>query len=64
MLGCENTNVEPLQLVTYENCQYFDTHHDAGTLHLESRGVVAEKPRRIATVFVYLTTLPEGVGHT
>ena len=54
-------------MVSYTRGQKFDLHHDAGTLM--ANGTVlgedeAGTPRRLVTVFVYLTTMPENVGCT
>ena len=63
LVGMTEIFVEPLQIVRYKEGQFFDTHHDAGTL-LEDGNVDLVAPRRIATLFLYLNTLPEGQGHT
>ncbi len=39
-------------------------HHDAGILDMDTGTVEITEPRRIATFFVYLNTLPNGIGHT
>eukprot|EP00968_Pinguiococcus_pyrenoidosus_P013360 scaffold1220_cov259-Pinguiococcus_pyrenoidosus.AAC.32 len=65
MLGLSAEYVEPLQIVSYTEGQHFDIHHDAGTWNEETETIEGcTRPRRIATIFVYLNTLPEGQGHT
>lgn len=64
MIGAQTDNVEPIQIVTYTEGQRFDLHHDAGSLDVETGKVEIVPPRRIATFFVYLNTLPLGIGHT
>ena len=63
LLGVSADVIEPLQIVSYRNGQKFDLHHDAGTMISESEIEIVH-PRRLATLFVYLNTLPEGEGHT
>ena len=65
LLGLVAHNTEPLQIVSYTEGQHFDVHHDAGTLD-EDTGEVDGPcvPRRVATIFAYLNSLPEGEGHT
>ncbi|CAE8676557.1 unnamed protein product, partial [Polarella glacialis] len=62
-LGLPACNVEPLQVVAYTGGQEFKEHHDIGTLAADG-SVEAVAPRRLATIFVYLNTLPMGQGHT
>ena len=65
LCGLPADNGEPFQLVAYKDGQFFETHHDLGTLS-DDGGAVAHDggPRRLATVFVYLNTLPRGQGAT
>jgi hypothetical protein len=63
LIGIGSEYVEPLQIVSYTNGQQFKVHHDAGTLH-DCGDVELVAPRRIATLFVYLNSLPERQGHT
>jgi hypothetical protein len=63
LIGVGSEYVEPLQIVSYTEGQQFKVHHDAGTL-LDDGSVEIVSPRRMATLFVYLNTLPEGQGHT
>lgn len=63
LLGYASTHSEPLQIVHYTEGQFFDTHHDVGTL-MEDGSVEALPPLRVATFFVYLNSLPEGCGCT
>ena len=63
LVGMNNLFVEPLQIVRYREGQFFDVHHDAGTL-LDDGSVELVAPRRFATLFLYLNTLPKGQGHT
>lgn len=63
LVGVSSDFVEPLQIVSYTQNQYFTEHHDAGTLHEDST-VTMIQPRRLATLFIYLNTLPHGQGHT
>lgn len=62
-VGYPGDHCEPLQCVSYTDGQYFNLHHDMGTL-LDDGSVEAVAPRRIATLFVYLNTLPDGEGCT
>jgi len=72
LVGLPSDYVEPLQVVTYTNGQRFDLHHDSGILKgggdEDGGGEVTvsapQGPKRLVTLFVYLNTLPEGVGHT
>ena len=50
--------------MSYTHGQYFNLHHDAGTLDDEDLIVEMVAPPRIITLFIYLNTLPEGQGHT
>jgi prolyl 4-hydroxylase len=63
LVGMAQSFVEPLQIVRYKEGQFFDVHHDAGTL-LDDGSVELVAPRRFATLFLYLNTLPDGQGHT
>lgn len=60
-MGAPTDFVEPLQVVSYINGQSFGLHHDSGEVD-DSGGVSFSAPRRIATVFVYLSTLKEDEG--
>jgi len=64
LIGISSQNIEPLQIVSYRDGQKFDTHHDAGTYNEDDGEVELVSPRRYATLFVYLNTLPSGQGHT
>jgi len=64
ILGLTSNHVEPLQVVHYTNGAEFKLHHDAGTLDENDHSIEIVEPKRIVTFFVYLNTLPEGVGHT
>ena len=51
--------------VAYRDGQFFETHHDLGTLSDDGAYVTHEGgTRRLATLFVYLNTLPRGQGAT
>lgn len=63
IVGVPASNVEPLQVVSYTKGQQFKLHHDAGSLE-EDGSVEVVEPRRIATLFVYLNSMPKGHGHT
>ena len=63
LVGLRPEYLEPLQIVSYSQGQYFRLHHDAGTL-LDSGEVEPVEPRRLVTLFVYLNSLPKGQGHT
>merc|ERR1719482_1343330 len=63
MIGLPSTHVEPLQVVAYRDGQYFEEHHDMGTLN-DDGSITAGTPRRLVTFFVYLNSLPQGEGHT
>ncbi len=64
LIGITQELVEPLQIVSYKDGQLFDTHHDAGTYDDATGNVELVLPRRYATLFVYLNTLPDGQGCT
>ena len=64
VLSSHQKYIEPLQIVSYCKGQYFETHHDAGTLSDEADSVEMVRPVRLVTLFVYLNNLPEGQGHT
>lgn len=63
MVGLHTECMEPIQIVSYKRGQYFNVHHDGGTL-LESGEVDAVGVRRFVTFFVYLNSLPAGQGET
>ena len=62
--GVPWVNIEPMQIVSYTKGQYFNVHHDAGDYDEESGRVTLAEPCRIATIFVYLNDLPDGIGRT
>jgi hypothetical protein len=64
MIGALQDSVDPIQIVTYTDGQGFGLHHEAGTLDTATRMMEIVNPRRIATFFVYLNTLPWGIAHT
>lgn len=53
-----------MQIIRYQKGQSFTTHHDAGTLNIDTGNIELVYPRRIATLFVYLNDCPYGQGHT
>ena len=68
---------EPLQVVSYTDGQKFDFHHDLGVLEESDQGcdangtrapglsvTVGQGPERLVTFFIYLNSLPRGVGST
>ena len=66
LLGCwSTTSVEALQLVRYQEEQFFGVHHDMGDYN-EETGQVALPPkswyskRRVVTLFCYLNDVEEG----
>lgn len=63
LVGLHEQCVEPLQIVRYTGTQAFAVHHDAGTL-LDNGEIDAVLPMRLVTLFVYLNSLPEGLGST
>jgi prolyl 4-hydroxylase len=63
LLSVATDYLEPLQLISYTQGQEFKLHHDTGTLE-EDGSISPVFPKRTATIFCYLNTLPEGVGHT
>lgn len=63
LAGLTSDCLEPLQVIAYTQGQKFDIHHDAGTLN-DDGTVELVMPRRLATLLLYLNTLPEGQGHT
>jgi hypothetical protein len=54
LLGYAATHCEPLQIVHYTEGQFFDTHHDAGTLMED--GSVEALPPRTHRVLPYMDT--------
>ena len=67
MVGLPSQHVEPLQIISYRDGQYFHEHHDMGPIDAEGKVVepiVGPDLRRLVTLFVYLNTLPQGQGHT
>lgn len=67
LFSLPNHCIEPLQLVKYETGQYFAEHHDTGILFDDYSIELPHKsltsaPRRIVTVLVYLSDVPEGAG--
>ena len=64
IVGIHRHCVEPFQIVAYRDGQRFGWHHDMGPLDDDTKEVTAGFPRRLATIFVYLNSLPEGQGHT
>jgi prolyl 4-hydroxylase len=65
LVGLPSAHVEPLQIVSYTKGQYFNLHHDAGTLDEDEETVELVPPKRIITLFVYLNDVSdEGEGST
>jgi prolyl 4-hydroxylase len=67
LFSLPNHCIEPLQLVKYEAGQYFAEHHDTGILFDDYSIELPPKsltsvPRRIITVLVYLSDVPEEAG--
>lgn len=67
LFSLPNHCIEPLQLVKYESGQYFAEHHDTGILFDDYSIELPPKsltsvPRRIVTVLVYLSDVPEEAG--
>ena len=62
VLGLPVSGVEPLQVVCYEQGQFFDVHHDIGTWDPKTNTVDAVSPLRVATVFAYLNDVPASGG--
>lgn len=60
LTGIPDANAEHLQLLKYEEGQFYQTHHDYIPFHRErAHGV------RVATFFLYLNDVPEGrISHT
>jgi prolyl 4-hydroxylase len=63
LVGLPTESIEPFQIVSYSDGQFFDVHHDAGTIY-EDKTIGIVYPKRILTFFIYLNTLPEGQGCT
>lgn len=64
LLSLPNHSIEPLQLVRYEQGNYFHNHHDLGILYEDGSVELPHKssltpPRRIITILVYLNDLPD-----
>ena len=66
LLSTTIERIEPLQLVRYLPGQFFGRHHDTGALFEDgSVDLPMVPPRRVATLFVYLNSVPaEGGGAT
>jgi len=65
LIGMPADMVEPLQVVQYSEGQKFETHHDIGTLGPDNKVECVFPPRRLATFFIYLNSLPAAAGgHT
>lgn len=68
-MGCSNAALEALQLVRYLPGQFFGIHHDLGDYDEETGEVTLPRkscvcPRRLATIFCYLSANPEdGATH-
>ena len=69
LLSMPNDNIEPLQLVKYDNGQYFNLHHDLGKLYDDGsvelpqrKNVLLSPPRRIVTILVYLNDVEKCHG--
>lgn len=65
VMGMPADHVEPGQVVKYSPGEYFGLHHDSGAILDDDRiQLPPSMPLRLATVFVYLTDMPDGVGCT
>jgi len=67
LLGVPTDCIEPLQLVRYQQGEYFQPHHDLGTLYDDGTVELPPSsflfpPRRLVTIFVYINDVPEGCG--
>jgi len=77
LLNLRVSALEPIQLVRYSVGDYFDKHHDLGTLvdhtsgmdehhtttvELPTRSSALVPPRRLVTLFVYLNDVPKECG--
>lgn len=64
LVGTSVERLEPLQLVQYEEGQFFGIHHDLGTLYDDGSVELPPKQfyckRRIVTIFAYLNDVPNG----
>lgn len=57
LVDLPESNAENLQLLRYEESQFYNIHHDYVWLHRDKQG-----GPRILTVFVYLNDVPKGGG--
>lgn len=67
LLSVPTDCIEPLQLVRYQQGEYFQPHHDLGTLYDDGTVELPPSsflfpPRRLVTIFVYINDVPEGCG--
>jgi prolyl 4-hydroxylase len=67
LLGVPTDCIEPLQLVRYQQGEYFQPHHDLGTLYDDGTvelppSSFLSPPRRLVTIFVYINDVPAGCG--
>lgn len=66
LLGISSQQVEPLQLVRYREGEFFGIHHDLGILYDDGSVQMPKKQawfgRRMATLFLYLNTVPDNCG--
>jgi len=63
LLSFPNHSIEPLQIVRYNEGQYFQDHHDMGVLYEDGSVELPPKssfgePRRLVTILVYLNDMP------
>lgn len=67
ILGVSSACIEPIQLVRYQIGDFFQAHHDLGTLYDDGSielppSSVLFPPRRLVTIFVYINTVPKEFG--
>jgi len=63
LFGVTADRVEPLQVVRYKPGQFFGRHHDMGVLFDDGSVELPPKPpRRLTTVFVYLSDVADAAG--
>lgn len=67
LLGMPTDCIEPIQLVRYQLGDFFQAHHDLGTLYDDGTVELPPSsflfpPRRLVTIFVYVNDVPQGCG--
>ncbi len=56
IVGCAADTVEPLQVVAYEEKQYFELHHDVGPLAADGTVEIVPPRRLYIPTYIYMHT--------